>query len=446
MSSINFGSQAVGTGAGIDVQGLVDQAIAAASGPIVLLQRQQARNNAQSSALSSISSDLNSLLTAVNSLNDVGGQFNAQSATSSNTGTLTATADTTAAAGTHTVVVSSLATTSSYYTSAVTSSSTPLNTGSFDLTAGTTTTTITVDNTNNTLDGLAAYINSKNLGVSASVITDANGARLALVSGTTGAPGDLTVANNSVTGLTFTKAVTGANASLTVDGLPISSASNAVTGVLAGVTLNLVGPAPGSPVTLAVAPDTSKASDAINQFVAAYNKVVTDINAQFNVNPDGSGGGVLESDGTLREVQQRLLTSLTYSITGNKGIVNLSSLGVNLNNDGTLSLDSSKLQSNLSGNFQSVKSFLQGTSPTGFAANFSDLLNNLTDTAQGPIGLDLQGLTQTNSDITHQIADLQASLAIKRQTLLEQYSQVDATLRELPLLQTQIAQQLGSIR
>jgi flagellar hook-associated protein 2 len=303
--------------------------------------------------------------------------------------------------------------------------------------------TVTVNSSNNTLSGLAASINSQNAGVNASVIQDANGYRLALVSTATGAPGDLTVSGNT-TGLSFTKAVTGTNASLVVDGIPISSATNTVSNVINGVTLNLGSPAPGTPVTVNVGPDSTQITGAINNLVSAYNTVIGEINSQFAVGSDGSGGGPLEADNTLRDVQSQLLGAISYSVTGNSGIVNLASLGVNLNNDGTLSVDSGALASALSSNFSAVQNFLQNSS-TGFAQNLSNVLANVNEPATGLLSVDSQGITSTSQGITSQIADLQAALTVQQASLTTVYSQVNATLQELPLLESQISQQLSGI-
>lgn len=299
-----------------------------------------------------------------------------------------------------------------------------------------------MDSTNNTLDGLANAINGKGLGVQASVITDANGARLALVSTTSGAAGDLTVTGNT-TGLGFTKAVTGANASLTVDGIPISSSTNTVTNVINGVTLSLTSPTT-APVSVTLSPDTTQAGNAIVAFASAYNTAIGDINAQFAVAGDGSGGGPLEADGSLREAQALLLGAITYSGPGNNGVVNLASIGVNLNDDGKISIDSATLQNALSGNSSAVQSFLQGTT-TGFSNNLNTVLNNINDPSAGILGLDVNGLSQTSQALTQQLSDLQAAFSIKQQNLTQVYSQVNTTLQELPLLQSQITQQLAGI-
>ncbi len=430
-------------GQGIDVQQFVTLALSGDQANITNLQNTQSILNAQTTALAKITADLNNLQSAVFALNDPLGAVASQTAISSNSNVLGATAASSAVPGVHTVVVTSLATTSSYYSDPVTTSSTLLATGSFQFQVGANgPVTVTVDSTNNTLDGLAAAINNLGAGVRASVITDANGARLALVSETTGASGDITVSNNT-TGLNFTKAVTGANAALTVDGVPISSASNSVSNVINGVTLTLVAPAPASPITLTVSPDTTQAADAINKFVAAYNTAIADINAQFNVASDGTGGGPLEADGSLREAQSSLLSAISYSISGNSGIVNLAALGVNLNNDGTLTVDSGALNSALSSNFAGVQTFLQSTTG-GFANNLSSVLTNLTDPSAGVLGLDASGISQSSRDLGQQISNLQASLAVRQQQLTQVYAQVNATLQQLPLLQAQLSQQLAS--
>jgi flagellar hook-associated protein 2 len=437
-------NNSTGLGQGIDVAQFVQLALAGDQANITALQNQQSALNAQSKALTQITADLTALQSAGFALNDPLGNINAELATSSNSGVLNATAASTAVPGSHTITVSAIATTSSYYTNAVASSTTALATGSFHVQVGSNSpATVTISSANNTLDGLAAAINTQNIGVSASVVNDANGARLALVSNTTGAPGDITVSSNT-TGLTFTKAVTGTNASLLVDGIPISSATNAVTGAINGVTLSLSSPAPSAPVTLTVAPDTSRATDAVNQFVSAYNTAIKDINTQFQVNSDGTGGGPLESDGSLREAQSALLGAVSYAVSGNNGIVNLASMGVNLNNDGTLTVDQGTLTSALAGNFSSVQNFLQSTS-NGFSGHLTTALTSLIDPGNGVLGLDATGITQSTQSLAQQIADLQAALATKQQNLIQVYAQVNATLQELPLLQQQISRQIAGV-
>ena len=171
--------------------------------------------------------------------------------------------------------------------------------------------------------------------------------------------------------------------------------------------------------------------------------MVKDINAQFAVASDGSGGGPLEADGSLREAQSSLLGAISFSIPGNNGFVNLQSIGISLNNDGTLSVNQGTLATNLAGNFSSIQNFLQ-SSTSGFAGNLGTVLTNLADPSTGTLGLDAKSLQQSSQDLGNNIADLQASLSVKQQSLILVYSQVNATLEELPLLEKQLSQQLGT--
>jgi len=442
-SSGSTGAGTSGFGQGINVQQFVQYALANQQANITALQNQQTSLNTQSAEITKISTDLSNLDNAVFALNDPLGILSSQVATSSNSAVVNATASSTATAGSHSIIVNSLATTSSYYTGALTTTTSTITAGTFQVQVGSNAAaTVTVNSTNNTLSQLAATINNQNIGVSASVIQDSNGDRLALVSTASGAPGDITVSGNT-TGLSFTKAITGTNASLVVDGIPISSASNTVSNVISGVTLSLGSPSPATPVTVNVSPDTTQATSAINNLVSAYNTVITEINSQFNVASDGSGGGPLETDNSLRDVQAQLLGALSYSVPGNSGIVNLASIGVNFNNDGTLSVDSSALNSALSSNFSAVQNLLQN-STNGFSQNLSTVLSNINSPCNGILSLDLQSVTSTSQGITSQVADLQAALAVQQTNLTSVYSQVNATLQELPMLENQISQQLAS--
>lgn len=443
MGSISF-ANAASSGSGIDVQAMVDQAIQAASGPLQLMQQQLAQLSGQAAALNEIEGKLTALQTAMQALSDPLGPLAAMAATSSNPSIVTATANPGAAAGNHLVVVNALATTSSAYSAAFASATAPLNTGSFTLQVGSNApVTVTVDSTNNTLSGLAATINGLNAGVTASVVTDAAGARLVLVSATSGTAGTISISNDTV-GLGFT-VNPGTDASLTVDGVPISSSSNQINGVIAGVTLNLQAAAPNTAVAISVAADTNAITTAIENFVSAYNAVVQDINSQFAVDPTTHTAGVLAGDSALRMVQEQLLNLVTTAVPVNGTTVNLESLGIHMQDDGTLQVDSGQLNGELTSNPGLVLGFFQNSTQTGFAQVFSNTLTALTDVTSGPLNVDLAGIQQMESTLNDDVANFQARLDLKRQQLLDEFSRVDAILRELPVLQQQIAQQLGTL-
>ena len=439
--NVNQGSASQGTG--IDVTSVVDQIIYAEQAPERIWQQQQLVLAQQAVSWNSLSSGMNALKDKVLALTDLSGAFSAQTVTSSQPNLATASAGSGATTGVHTLVIDHLATVSSYYTDPVASSSTTLAHGTFTLSVGTGAKDITIDATNDTLDKLAAYINSHDYGVQASVLNDVNGARLALVSKTSGAAGDLNVSVNG-TGLVFQKSVTGVNAGFTLDGVPLSSSTNTVSSVLPGVTLNLLAAAPATPVTLTIAHDTARVTQAINDFVSAYNSVSTSINSQYK-SAAASSAGPLASNSALRALQNSLLSDVTYAVTGNNGLVNLASLGVDMNNDGTLTVDTTKLNSALSNQFADVQTFFQAVNVGGFGSNFTSDLNSLTSPTSGLLSLNLAENTSNQQLIKNQIQDFEDRLVFRRQFLINQYSQVDTMLRQYPLLIQQITSQLAVI-
>ncbi len=449
-ASVLAGSQSTsdsgGLGAGIDISSLVQASLAPQTAELAVLQGDQTTITNQQTALNSFNTDLQTLQNAVFALTDPAGQLTNVDATSSNSAVLTASATAGTPSGSHTINVTSLATTSSAYSNAVASSSTPIATGTLTIQVGSSAAqTVTIDDTNNTLAGLAAAINNNgNLGVTASVITDANGARLALVSNTTGAPGNLTITPSaSVVG--FNTGVTGVNAALNVDGIPISSTTNTVSGAIPGVTLNLTGLTAGTPVSVTTSPDTTQQEAAINNFVTAYNTVIGDINTQSAISATTGQAGPLATDSTLALSLGELLSAASYSETGNGSVNSLADLGITFNNDGTLTVNSGSLATALQGNPAAVQAFFQESTTGSFGANLTDTLNDIANPITGAVATDINGLTQSQSSITQQIADFQDQLDTTKTQLTQEYVQVDTTLQELPELLDQINQQLTAL-
>jgi flagellar hook-associated protein 2 len=246
-----------------------------------------------------------------------------------------------------------------------------------------------------------------------------------------------TVANTN-TSLTFDAPVGGANAVLTIDGVPFSSSNNTVSGAIQGVTLSLLGQSiVGSPVQLTVGPDTSQITNAVNNFVSAYNTVISTINTQYVVDPTGSiPAPPLEGDISLRSLQSRLLTDAAYAIGGNSGLVNLAAMGINMNNDGTLTVGSTPAPNSqtfaqvLSANPAAVVNFFQNASGTGFANTFNADLTSLTSPTQGPLSVDLTQNQAEQADLATTITAFQTQLTTETTALTQQYDAV--TLRSRP--------------
>jgi flagellar hook-associated protein 2 len=437
--SSNINTSTLFSGQGIDVLSVVSQLVSAARKPEENWQSQQQTIQTQVSALNQINGDLSALWEKINALKDRSGATGSVTTTTSNPNLATATAAAGTAPGTHVLEISNLATTSSYYTNAVASASTTLSAGSFTIQVGSgTATTVNVAGTD-TMSTLAAKINGMDLGVSASVITDANGVRLAIVAKQSGESSDLTV--NDSAGMGFTKAVIGVNANLTVDGVPISSTSNIVSGVVPGVTFTLAGAAVGTQVSIGVTPNTSDAIQATKDFVDAYNTVIGELNAGFAYDAGTKQGGVLSGDASARIVQEQLLGFVNLSVSGAGDFTTLRSLGIEMNNDGTLSIDSTQLSDAVNNHFTDFQNFFQSVG--GFGQTVSASLLQLSSPTQGAFSVEIKGLQSTYQSLQSQIDDFETYIAGQEEQWLTQYNKINVILQQLPLLQAQMDAQLG---
>ncbi len=471
---ITFNPSTLLNGSGINVTSVVSQIQAQQSGELQVWQQEQATLQTQSSDLTSINNDLNNLVTAVNSLTDVTGPLSAMTATSSWPAIVTATADSTAAAATHTVVVSALASSGTVYTDPLASATTSIlpsgaATGDLKLqvggTSGTTFDIPITQGSNDTISTLASYINQQsaanNWGVTAAVLTDASGARLSITSQATGTAGALAIVSNTTsdangniiantpTSLNFVAPVGGTDASFTVDGIPFSSTTNTVTGAIPGVTLNLLSADSATPVQVAVGPDTTQATQAINAFGSAYKTVIGDLNSQFSVHASTGKQGPLGSDSSLSMLQSSLMSDVTFAMSGNTGIASLASLGINMNNDGTLTVGTTPsgqtLAQVLAANPSAVQSFFQSTSSGSFGSNFAQDLTNLSNPVTGVLNEDLAQNASQQSSLSTQISEFQTQLAAQQQQLTQEFNQVNATLEEYPYLLQAINAELGYV-
>jgi flagellar hook-associated protein 2 len=450
------------SGNGLDVTTVVNQILNQRSGQLSEWSSEQSLLRTQAGLLTSINSDLGSLATALTALSDPIGPLTAQSATSSDSSLVTATADSLATAGNHTIVVNNLASAGVIYTSSLpggaTTSILPPNATTGDLrlqiggSNGITADIPVTQSQNDTLTSLATFINQQSAaqkwGVSSAVVTDAIGSRLSISSQATGTPGAIAISNNT-TNLSFNLPQGGVNASLTIDGIPYSSTSNSVAGAISGVTLNLANAQPNTAVQITVGADTSQITDAINTFVNAYNRVISDINEQYLVDTSTNTEGPLGSDSSLRTLQSMLLNDVTHSVTGNNGLVNLASLGINMNNDGTLTIGSTPsgetMSQVLSKDVTAFRQFFQNDSATGFANLFHRELMNLTDSTQGLLNLDLAQNKAQQDNLADSISKFQDQLAAQQKQLTSQFSLVNASLQSYPLLLQQITATLATL-
>jgi len=432
---ISFGSPT--SGQGFDVSSTVSQIVANLQAVETPWNTQLSTLQTQDTALTSIGTDLNTLSNALGSLTDFEGVLAEKEGSSSDESVLQLTsAASTSAAGSHTIVVASLAQTSSSYSNAI--SSTDTLSGSLALEVGSgPAQTITLDSSDDTVSSLVDAINSGNYGVSASVITDGSTARLSLVSDTSGAAGSLTISaslNDTTSGdeISFTQAQAGQDAQFTVDGISATSASNTIADVIPGVTFQLLSAAPDTSVQVEITNNNSDVESAVNSFVSAYNTVIGDLNTQEGNDASGNPEPLFGNP-TISTLQDQLQQALDFTQSSG-AVTSLTQLGVSVNDDGTLSLDTDTLDSKLDSDYQDVLNFFQPSSSfTSFGGNFATVLNNMGSSAPDSIlTLALQENSTEEATLNTNISNENAVINTQKVNLTTELNEANYTLQEIP--------------
>jgi len=386
---------------GLDVNSIVSQLMAVERQPINKLAVKEAGYQAKLSAYGSVKSALAGFQSAVQGLSSAS-RFTSLDATPSDDTILSATASSIAVAGTYSLEVTSLAQAQKLVAAGQSSSTASIGDGTettltFDfgtitgtpvdgkypvapdttfVSNGAGTKTVTIDSSNNSLQGIRDAINAAKIGVTATIINDgdaANPYRLVLSSDSNGASnslkisasGDADVGNllaHDPTGTqNLTETVAAENAVFEVNGVAVSKASNSVSDVIQGVTLNLK-KITETPTTLTVAHDTASIINAATSFVKSYNdlaKTLKDISAY---DPKTKQAAVLQGDSMVRSIQSQLRNVLGAPVVGASGdLTTLSQVGVSFQKDGSLALDSAKLQSVMASNVNDIASLFAAT-------------------------------------------------------------------------------------
>ena len=430
----------------MDVNSLVTALVnAKTAGQVATLAAQQSTDNTQISAYGALSAALSALQTGLASLSN-GSLQSTFTATMSGTG-ITATAASGAVAGSYSMSVSQVASSQALSSAAFTSTQ-QLGTGTLAISLGSKSFNVSVDSSNNTIAGIAAAINgaSDNPGVTATVVNGNDGAHLVLASSSTGAANTISVAVNNLSGdnglsklgVTSTASTTGGQSTLTsavstsawtqssvaqdaefsINGIAGSSSTNSVTSAIAGVTLNLTPAAvttPASTQTLTIAADTTSQASAINNFVTLYNTLVTTMGTLTQYSSSATSQGPLLGDSTLNTINNTLASIVAGGVKNGSTAQSLASIGVSLQADGTLQVDSATLSSALQNNSSTVASLFNSTNGIGEQLNSS--VTNFTQTG----GMIDVRTTALNSDLTS-ITTQQTNLTDYISQLTSQYS------------------------
>lgn len=452
-----------GVGSGLDVASIVSQLMAVERAPITALDKRVSTQQSRLSVYGQIKGALSTLQTAAEAIGKTG-TFAAFKTTVANQNLFSAAIGTGATAGSYNVEVKYLAQAHKVASAGFASNSAPVGTGTLTIELGTIsagaytadpakTFNITVDGSNNTLEGVRNAINAAKKGVTATIINDgsANPARLVITSNDSGASN--TISMSGIAGLDYNpvtntggmeQKVAAQDAQIEVDGIAITRSSNTVTDVIAGVTLNLTKADLGNPTTLTVASDTDKIKSNIEAFVKAYNDLSAMIGKQTGYDANAKTAGSLNGDSTMRSVLDRLRSTVVGSVDGSPGgFGRLSDVGISLQADGSLKIDSTKLDAAIKDPTKDISGlFGNATGTTGIAAVLANEVKNMLST-DGLITNRTNGINATIKRLNDDKAALETRMTRIEDRLRAQFTALDRAMGSLNTTSQFLTQQLA---
>ncbi len=447
-----------GVGSGLDVTGLVQKLVAAEGAPkSARLDQQEAKVQGKLSALGTLRSALAKFQDTVTALKSLD-KFQGRQTTVSTSDFLTATTDSTAVPGSYDVEVQQLASAQKLQSGTFASSSTIVGTGTLQITAGGSIYQIDVDDTEKTLAGIAAAINSSAAGskVMATVISGATEARLTITARDTGLANAMTITQSGGDGglvkLEYPPSGTGMiqlspglDAHVLVDGILATSTTNSVSGAVTGVTLNLK-EINAADETTSVNVDYNRTATrkTVGDFVTSYNAVVDAIKSVASYNASTKQGGPLFGDTGVLNVADQLRRVLTSNVPGvNPATDMLAEIGISAGLDGKLSVNSAQLDAAFNTNFDGVGQ-LFAAGKVGVAVKLGDLLGQYVG-ADGLFDKRAQTLNASIKDINDQRSALTDRLAELQARYTKQFNALDSLLSKLQSTSNYLTQQLGNL-
>ncbi|HEY9513949.1 MAG TPA: flagellar filament capping protein FliD [Rhodanobacter sp.] len=441
----------MGVGSGIDVGSLVDKLVAARKAPQQnQINNQAATANTQLSALGQVNAALSALQSAMAPLTD-GSVFSARAVSTDDATVLGASSNGNPVSGSYDVVVSQLATSLKVSSGAFASSSVAVGTGTLTLAVGNQAMRITLDASNSSLAAIRDAINraSDNPGISATIVNGTDGAHLVLSGMRTGAANGFTVSSsggdgglaalsydvNASSGNALDVITAAQDAQYSVDGLAGHSAGNMVSTAIDGITLTLV---EAGNTTLSVVNDSSKATSALTNLVNTYNSFVRIYQNLTKYDPASNTAGAMLGDATLNSIN----STLSRIVGGTANGTTLASLGISLQVDGTLKLDSAQLSTALKDGGKQAANVFGGAS--GFAAQLNTQLNQWVS-ATGVLSSRTNSISQQLKALGSRQTALDNSMASLTARYQAQFSALDTLMSKLNSTSSYLQQQFDAL-
>ena len=466
-----------GLGSGLDVNSIITQLMAIERQPLTALQT-------KATTIQSTVSEYGKIKSAVSTLRDL--SFKLASATtwgqtvgsSSNTAAVNATTTTGSAPGNYSVEVQKLASVQTNATGVFGAASTLVGAGtlhielgtygagqtSFTPKAGATAVDITIAATDK-LSDVRDKINAAGAGVTALIMTDATGSRLLLRSNASGAENafrttvaDADGGNADAAGLSalafdptagaavMTQNQTAANAAATINGLAVTSPSNTLANIVDGLTLTLSA-VTTAPVSVDVVTDKESLKKTITGFAEAYSALTKLISTDTKYDATTKRGGPLQGDSAAVALQRQMRNLAGTSSGASTTFGHLSDIGLELQRDGSMTVNATKIDNALANVTELKKLFSNSnlTDPTqdGFAKRFRVMTDAML-AADGSLSTRTDGLAQRLTKNQKDQDALSVRLAATEKRMRAQYTALDATMAKLNGVSSFVTQQINA--
>ena len=435
-----------GIGSGLDVAKIVEQTVAAEKVPLKKLEYKAEGIQTQISTYGEIKS-LTSKLGDIASKLTRDSAWNGVTISSSNS-TITGTMTGIAAPGTYNIKVTQLAQAQTTVIGGAGGAALPKDkpmgaAGTIKLTMGTESKDIAIESSD-TLTKIATKINEAGMGIQASIVTNVDGQeRLMLRSKETGTDKAFTVDLSSApTALGQTEAQAAQNAKVKLNGMEVESSTNTFANTIPGMSFT-VSEVTSTAATLNVKADTEAMKKNIQEFVEAYNALNDLLTQSTKYVEESKTAGVLQGDSATVSLQNSL-RMLTQGISGSTGgLTRLAEIGIQMQEGGKLSTDTTKLDKALT-NLEGLKGLFANKADAlgqggGIAVNFKNFTDKLLS-FDGTLNTKTDSLERTLKSNSAEQTKVNTRADTLEKRLYAQYSALDTKMASLNALNAYVSQ------
>lgn len=500
-----MGLSSAGIGSSLDIEGIISKLMSIEQQPLTKLARKEASYQSKLSAFGLMKGAMSAFQTAVKGLSDPT-KFQPVKAAVADTTIASATGTAAATPGTYSLKVTQLAAAQKLAAAGVASETAPIGKGVISIDFGTITggtldpatgkysgasfasggagvKTITIDDSNNSLEGIRDAINKAGIGVTASIVNDGSGTpyRLTLANSKTGAATSMkiSVADTAPdTGLSallnhdpagaqaLSENATAKDALFSVDGIDVTKPTNSPSDVIEGVTLNLLKESTTA-TNVTITRDTAAVKDSINAFVKAYNEIANNMRDAMAYDASSKTAALLNGEASVRNMQTQIRGVLSTPVAGGSTVLStLASAGITMQKDGTLLADPAKLDKAIANNFDdlgglfakvgkatdgavSYRGVSSATVPGSYAVNVTRVATQADTTATGAAGLTVDASNHefdiTLNGVTATIQLTQKTYASAAELAAEMQTKINSATALLDAASSVVVSETGGV-